>query len=172
MNDVNLPADILYAENRKLIDSSANRYFAVMNPTQIILKDKVNLNSVYAPRHPEFPVKGQRVIPISKVIYIDQRDWLKHKGEIVRLMNYCTVQLDETAERVFQDQNEKHPIIQWVSEPHMRVQIVMPDGSIQQAIAEPMIKEVADGEVVQLIRIGFCGANWSDGQLTFFFAHR
>jgi glutamyl-tRNA synthetase len=172
MNDVNLPADILYAENRKIIDSSANRYFTVMNPTPIILNDEATLNPVYAPRHPEFPAKGQREIPVSKVIYIDQQDWQKYKGTTVRLMNFCTIQLNETADRVIQDQNEKHPIIQWVSEPHMQVQIVMPDGSIQQAIAEPMIREVVDGEVVQLIRIGFCGANWDDRRLTFYFAHR
>jgi glutamyl-tRNA synthetase len=172
MNDVNLPADILYAENRKIIDSSANRYFTIMNPTPIILNDEVNRNHVYAPRHPEFPEKGQREIPVKKVIYIDQRDWRKHKGETVRLMNYCTIQLNETADKVIQDQDVKHPIIQWVSEPHMRIQIVMPDGSIHQAIAEPMIQEVTDGEVVQLIRIGFCGANWDEGRLTFYFAHR
>jgi glutamyl-tRNA synthetase len=172
MNDVNLPADILYAENRKLIDSSANRYFAVMNPTQITLNDKVNPSPIYAPRHPDFPVKGQREIPISKVIYIDQRDWQKHNGDTVRLMNYCTVQINENEANVIQNQTEKHPIIQWVSEPHMRIQIMMPDGSIHQAIAEPIIQEVADEEAVQLIRIGFCGANWEDGRLTFYFAHR
>jgi glutamyl-tRNA synthetase len=172
MNDVNLPADILYAENRKLIDSSTNRYFAVMNPIQITLNDKVNLSLVYAPRHPDFPVKGQREIPVSKVIYIDQRDWQKHNGETVRLMNCCTAQLNENAANIIQNQTEKHPIIQWVSEPHMRIQMVMPDGTTHQAIAEPMIHEVADGEVIQLIRIGFCGTNWVDGRLTVYFAHR
>jgi glutamyl-tRNA synthetase len=172
MNDVNLPAEILYAENRKIIDSSANRYFVVMNPKRIMLNVQTQLKPIYAPRHPEFPAKGQREIPVDNTIYIDQRDWQKHHGETVRLMNFCTIQLNETADSVTRDQNEKHPIIQWVSEPHKQVQIVMPDASIHQAIAEPMIQEVANGEVVQLIRIGFSGANWEEGQLTFYFAHR
>jgi hypothetical protein len=48
----------------------------------------------------------------------------------------------------------------------------MPDGSIHQAIAEPMIHEVSNGEALQLIRIGFCGATWDKGQLALYFAHR
>jgi glutamyl-tRNA synthetase len=171
MNDVNLPAEILYAENRKIIDSSANRYFVVMNPKPISLGHITNLNSVLAPRHPEFPEKGQREIPVDKMVYIEQRDWQKYHGENVRLMNFCTVQLNETADRVTRDHTEKYPIIQWVSEPHVQVQITMPDGSIHQAIAEPMIREVSNREAVQLVRIGFYGANWDKGQLTLYFAH-
>ena len=87
-------------------------------------------------------------------------------------MNFCTIQLNETADTATLDQTKKHPIIQWVSEPHMPIKIVMPDGSIHHAIAEPMIQEVTNGEVVQLIRIGFCGASWDNEQLTFYFAHR
>jgi glutamyl-tRNA synthetase len=172
MNDVNLPAEILYAENRKIIDSSAHRYFVVMNPKSISLTHHANLKTVLAPRHPEFPEKGQREIPVDKVIHIEQQDWQKYQGKKVRLMNFCTIQLNETADCVVSDHKEKYPIIQWVSEPHIRVQITMPDGSIHQAIAEPMIHEVSDGEALQLVRIGFCGANWDKGQLALYFAHR
>jgi hypothetical protein len=35
-----------------------------------------------------------------------------------------------------------------------------------------MINEVASGEMVQLVRIGFCGASWDTEQLTFYYAHR
>jgi glutamyl-tRNA synthetase len=172
MNDVNLPAEILYAENRKITDSLANRYFVVRKPKPITLTHLANLKTVLAPRHPEFPEKGQREIPVDKVIYIEQQDWQKYQGGKVRLMNFCTIQLNETADSVTRDQNEKYPIIQWVSEPHMRVQINMPDGSIHQAVAEPMIHKVSDGEAVQLVRIGFCGASWDAGQLSLNFAHR
>jgi len=36
--DVTVPTEILYAENRKIIDSKANRYFAVLDPVEISVK--------------------------------------------------------------------------------------------------------------------------------------
>ncbi len=172
MNDVNLPAEILYAENRRIIDSSANRYFAVMNPHPIKITPQVNLKRALVPRHPELPEKGQREISVNKVIYIEQRDWEKYRGENVRLMNLCTLQLSESINCVITKQNEKPPIIQWVSEPHVQVQIIMPDGTIHQALVEPTILEASDNEAIQLVRTGFCGVNWKNGHLTLYYAHR
>jgi hypothetical protein len=48
------------------------------------------------------------------------------------------------------------PKIQWVSEPNMKIKLLMPDGSMKEMLVAPDISKVKNGSIVQFYRLGFC----------------
>lgn len=155
--DATVPAEILYAENRKLIDAEASRYFAVLNPVKTSITGAMKTRTAEAPLHPEFPKRGSRRIPVNpKSIYIESKDMERLKGEEVGLMNLATVKLGEESEFKSGNLEFSTPKVHWVSEPNEKIRIVMPDGSVVEALAEPDIKNAKVDDVIQLMRIGFC----------------
>ncbi|MEM7820495.1 MAG: glutamate--tRNA ligase, partial [Candidatus Aenigmatarchaeota archaeon] len=93
-HDVTIPIDNLYAENRKMIDAIANRYFFVAEPVEITL-DRLVTRSVKAPLYPG--KRKYRTIPASRKIFIDKLDYMANKGREVRLMHFCNIVLDKNA---------------------------------------------------------------------------
>jgi len=155
--DVTLPAEILYAENRKIIDSIANRYFCVINPVKISIESKIKIKKVRVVLHPDFPERGKRTIPVdTKSIYIEKDDFEKFKGKEVGLAYFCTIKLGKKSKFVSSRVKYEVPKIHWVSEPHEKVKILMPDGKEVKAFGEPLIKKLKEGEIIQLFRVGFC----------------
>src|SRR5207244_1153973 len=62
LNDIEVAAETLYAENRKMIDKDANRYFFVPDPVPIEIAGLPPVERVKAPLHPDFPGRGVREI--------------------------------------------------------------------------------------------------------------
>jgi len=167
--DVTLPVEILYAENRKLIDAKANRYFAVLSPLQISLK--ASLSEVEINYHPDFPERGKRKIKLNPArIFVEKKDFEKLNGEKVVLIGLGTVKLGREAEFISPSIDYSLPKIHWVSEPNVQITIVMPDGRAIKALADEGVKALAEGELVQFYRIGF--ARLADkSSFKFYFAH-
>jgi len=172
--DVTVPAEILYAENRKIIDSKANRYFTVFDPIELSIGKSPKINKTKAPLHPDFPKKGHRTIPVNtKKVYIEREDFEKFKGREVRLMDLFNIKVKDRPEFTSKKMKVETPKIQWVSEPNAKIKIVMPDGKSKEAIAEPEIKNIKPGELLQLVRIGFCKCDKkTDDELILYFAHK
>jgi glutamyl-tRNA synthetase len=171
--DVSVPAEILYAENRKLIDREANRYFAVLNPVVIEIKKAPKIKSAKAKLHPDFSKRGSRTIPVDiKRIYIEKEDFEKHKNEEIGLMNLFSIKLKKEPEFSNKKIKMESQKIQWVSEPNVKIKIVMPDGIEREAVAEPDIKKVKEGDVVQLVRIGFCRVDKVNKDIVLYYAHK
>lgn len=167
--DVNIPVEILYAENRKLIDEKSNRYFAVLNPVMISVK-KSKVKSTRALLHPDFPKRGNRKIPVNaNKIYVERDDFENLHGQEVGLMNLFSIKLNKNAEVTSKDVKYEIRKIHWVSEPNVKIKIIMPDGKEIKALAEPAIKKLKNGSVVQFPRIGFAKF---DKNMTFYFAHK
>lgn len=164
----------LEAENRKIVDPIANRYFIVLNPKKISIEDAPKLKIVTAPLHPEFPKRGKRKIAVDvKNVYIESDDLKNFGGKEVRLMDLFNVRLDEKAVFTTKQMKIEMQKIQWVSEPHTKIKLIMPDGSIASGIAEPSIKNVKVGEIVQFIRTGFAKLDKGEkGNLVFYFSHK
>jgi len=173
--DVTVPAEILYSENRKLIDKKANRYFAVLDP----LKISVNLRKgskkkfAFAPLHPDFPKRGKRKIPVnSSEIYIEKEDYEKYRDKEIGLINLFSIKLDRSSrfvsEKIKMDSQKLH----WVSEPNVKIKIVMPNGETKNAIAEPDIKNAKVDDIVQFVRIGFFRVDRSKKDIVLYFAHK
>jgi len=180
LSDVSVPAEILYAENRKLVDAEAKRYFAVFDPMKIsitsVKQGKESDNVVSAPSHPGHSKHGKRQIPINKdVVFVEKKDYEKLKGEDVGLMNLCSVKLGEKSEFLSRDISIDAPKIHWVSEPNVEAEIVMPNGDVKNVLIEPDIEKAKIGDIIQLVRVGFCrvdkvGKGGKDTVL--YFAHK
>jgi len=171
--DVTVPAEILYAENRKIIDSLANRYFAVLDPVEISIKNAPEIKETKAPLHPDFPKRGERRIPVNtQKIYVERKDLEKFENKEVGLINLFTAKLGKEAEFVSKKVKFEVPKIQWVSELGVKIKIVMPDGSVKEAIVEPEIKKIEESDLIQLVRIGFCRCDKIDEEIVFYFAHK
>ncbi len=169
--DVSVPAEILYAENRKIIDPLANRYFAVLNPQRISLKAEIK--EARALLHPDFPERGYRIIPVnSEKIYVEKEDFENFREKEVGLIYLATVKLRKRAELTSEKVKIDIQKIQWVSEPNVKIRIMMPNGEIKKGIAEPNLKNCKEGEIVQLVRIGFARIDKIDDEITLYFAHK
>jgi glutamyl-tRNA synthetase len=65
--------------------------------------------------------------------------------------------------------------LQWlnVSSENVNIEIVMTDGSIKKGLAEPEIKNLKEGEIIQFERFGFVKLNKKDKEkYKFFFTHK
>jgi len=171
--DVSMPAEILYAENRKMIDSIANRYFAVLDPVKISVDNAPEIKSVEANLHPNFPKRGKRKISVdTKKIYIERDDLKNFEGSEVRLMDLFNVRLGKPSEFTSREMRQDTQKIQWVSEPNVRIEVVMPDGSVAKGMAEPNMKRVKRDDLIQIIRVGFCRVEKADKDIVLYYAHK
>ncbi|MHA1743245.1 MAG: glutamate--tRNA ligase, partial [Candidatus Heimdallarchaeota archaeon] len=59
----------------------------------------------------------------------------------------------------------------WVSG-GVEVKIVMPDGSVKKAVAEPDVKKLKEGDLIQLTRVGFCRVDKVNKDIVLYFAHK
>jgi glutamyl-tRNA synthetase len=168
--DITMPIEILYAENRKIVDKIANRYFAVLNPYRIKLEYEIKRISIRY--HPDFPERGVREISLDpKEIYVEKEDFEKLKGSNVALIGMFTIKLDEISKFITKEVTQEVPKIHWVSIPNVKIKIVMPNGDEKEAVAEESVKELKNGDIVQFYRVGFCRLD-DRRTLTFYFAHK
>ena len=171
--DVTVPLEILYAENRKLIDPIANRYMAVISPVCVSVENAPKLFSTEIRMHPDFPERGTRKIPVNtQRIYLEKDDIEKLEGKEVGLINLFSVRIDKKVEFLSNEISYDIPKIHWVSEPNVEIKIIMPNGEIKKALAEPSVEELKEGEIVQLYRIGFCRVDKTGKDKVLYFAHK
>lgn len=165
MSDAEVPVDVIYAENRKIIDPISNRYFFVAEPVEMNL-DKLPIRTVKAPIYPG--KRKYRKIPTSKKIFVDKLDFIQYREREVRLMHFCNAILDKKAQ-VTGKTVKDIPKIHWVPQKNVKIKLVMDNGRVIEGLAEPEIKKVKVDETVQFERIGFARY---DGKNVFYFAHK
>jgi glutamyl-tRNA synthetase len=165
--------DMLESFNRSVIDSIANRYFCVIDPVEIRIKDAPKIKKVRVRLHPDFPRRGFREIPVNiDKIFISREDFKKLKGKEIRLIGLFNIKLDKIAEFRSKEVIMEMPKIQWVSENNIHVRIVMPDGSMKEGIAEPTIKKLKVDTKIQLVRIGFVRIDKTKPEFILYFTHK
>ncbi|MBI4417027.1 MAG: glutamate--tRNA ligase [Euryarchaeota archaeon] len=170
LTDVEVSAENLYAENRKVIDPVANRFFFVPDPVRIAIEGLPDIREVHPPVHPDFPERGTRTLAVSPTAYVPRVDYLAFRNEEIRLKDFCNVVLDERAR--FTGRGVKDiPKIQWVCEA-VPMRVVMPDGAVTEGLAEANLRAARIGDVVQLERFGFVRIDAIDGGITAYLAHR
>jgi glutamyl-tRNA synthetase len=159
---------MIAAENRKIIDSTSNRYFFVGEPIEITLS-KVPKKIVKAPLLPN--KKGYRKIPVTKKIFVDKLDFVQYKGKEVRLMHFCNMIMDKKA-KVTSIKLKDVPKIHWVSSKNVKIKMIMPDAKGIEGLAEPDTIKVKPDQIVQFERLGFVRIDQIKPQIVCYYAHK
>src|SRR5712691_4197287 len=171
LSDIEVPAETLYAENRKMIDKDANRYFFVPDPVAVEIAGLPPIERVKAPLHPEFPGRGERELPAGPKVHVAKEDFERFRGKEVRLKDFCNVVLDHRA-RFVSMPNKEIPKIQWVTH-GVQTHLVMPDGTESRGLSEPLVGSLKVDDVVQFERVGFARIDHvSKAEVRAYFAHR
>ena len=187
--DVTLSWENLYAYNRKIIDSAANRYFFVQDPRRIAVKNVSHAVTAKVPLHPDKPEKGFRqfqVKPENKeaFLWISSHDVnIAKNKKIVRLMGLFNVRIENVAKRVVEavyhsashEQARKlgAPLIHWVPvDTGLPCEVVMSNASIARGIAEDGCRELKADDTVQFERFGFVKVESVNWKLKAYYAHR
>ncbi len=172
-NDVSVPVDTLYTENRKLVDDDADRYFFVEDPVELTITGVPDDLEADIPYHPEHD-RGTRTVPVAvedgtATVYIDREDL---EDGFLRLKDLCNVEIKgEEATFHSVDHTEaverEAPIVQWVPEDGTECRVTMPDGDIVDGLCEP----ATPAELVQFVRFGFVNVLSADDTVEAYYAH-
>ncbi len=176
--DVSISMDSLYAENRKLIDSIANRYFFVPEPVEMQIENSESC--IAKPRLHPIEDRGFRSIEVDSKVYVSRNDYEKlSEGDKIRLKDLFNVEVVSTnplvvkhvGDSVEEIKKSRLPIIQWVGEEHLKVEVRSPDGIIS-GYGEPDITTQVE-KMVQFERFGFCRIeSVKDKNVVAYFAHK
>ena len=185
-NDIRVGWENIEGINKKFVDPLANRYMVVTEPIKISIKNGPQVKEVEEALHPDFPERGKKSIPVDmESIYISGADFKALEGKEFRLKGLGNVLIKghETYYAGNQIVREMQKV-QWVSEPHVKVRIVKPDG-VLEGIGEHALSRLEPGTLIQMERVGFGrvdsiktnqgkseGAKPPSVQVTIFFAHK
>ncbi|HTS32400.1 MAG TPA: glutamate--tRNA ligase [Thermoplasmata archaeon] len=175
LSDIEVPAETLYAENRKRIDATTVRRAYVPDPTRVEVDAwPEELRTVELPNHPDRPELGKRAAPAGPVFHLARRDLVGKEGSEVRLKELANIQLPsalpppgETVRARFTSrENKRIPRLQWVGEPGpVPVTLLGIEGERTAGLGEAALAAARPGEVFQFERVGFVRVeqDWTPG---------
>jgi len=175
--------------DKELVDAEAMRYFFVADPVEIIVTGAPE-QSLELDLHPDKKEGGRKFLTHERFL-IARRDLERIAGlRKIRLMECMTInvqrkKLEKDGEktgfsfhRKKYDKAETQAIIHWLPADEDRaelvtVRVLMPDGSVEDGLAERTVANVKEGAVVQFERFGFCRYDHHDGERhVFYYGHR
>ncbi|MFC1786473.1 glutamate--tRNA ligase [Halobacteriota archaeon] len=174
--DIAVSMDTLYAENRKIIDPIANRYFFVWNPIKLEIKDAIP-TVAKAPLHPTGN-RGFREILVKKEVFVCKDDIQDiKKGDKLRLKDLYNIQITSlcplNAKYIGNDlgiTKQGAAIIHWCPSGGVKVKVICPDKEYN-GIGESGISSEL-GNVVQFERFGFVKIDSIYDKIVAYFAHK
>ena len=171
--------DDLIVYNRRLLDSKCNRYFFVESPKEIKIENAPE-QTAELKLHPEFKERGSRKFKTKDRFYVSEKDFKEFKeGKLYRLMD-CLNFIKKKNKFVFDSKDyEKYKkqgdkIIHWlpVQKDLVKVEVLMPNKEVKKGLAEPMVKNLKVGDIVQFTRFGFCKLDKKEkNKLLFWYTH-
>ena len=177
--DVSISLDTLYAENRKMVDPTTNRYFFVWDPVEIGIQD-VEPRTATPPLHPTED-RGQREIDVGTKVLIckDDVDNLE-VGDKLRLKDLYNIEITsltplqakytgDSMEAVKKGE-KRIRIIHWAPIDGAPVKVLAPHGEFN-GIGERQIANELDN-LVQFERFGFCRIDSVEHDIVAYFAHK
>ena len=170
--DATLSWDNIYAYNRKIVDSRANRYFYVEDPVPISVSGISRTFISRPPLHPSYPERGSRELEVKPVnnkarLLISKKDFASLRvGQVIRFMELFNVTVDKTVKDGVEASFHSEPydearklnasLVHWLPEVgNLRVNVVMPTAEISEGLGEQRLKQEAKDRIVQLTRFGF-----------------
>lgn len=187
--DVVLSWENLYAHNRKMIDGTANRYFFVHDPVELQVRDIPHAFRAKLRLHPDVPRRGFRYFEIkpkegcaSFFVSRDDMGILKMRRNI-RLMGLFNIEVRkvewELVGATFRSESYEEakkvsaPLIHWIPVgTGVPCEVVMPDASVAEGIAEDSCRKLHPDDIIQFERFGFARVDHFNKKLNTCFAHR
>ena len=190
-SDVILSWENLYAYNRKILDPIVDRYFFVQNPLELTVKNIPKTFEICLDLHPDHPERGTRNYTIkpegidkSAVFWVSGKDVEpSRKGQTVRLMELFNMKIETAnayaAEASFVSEsyedakNVKASLIHWIPVgKDMPCDVVMPDATTIEGIAEEACRKLSLDTVVQFERFGFVRVDGLNAKLTVYYTQK
>jgi glutamyl-tRNA synthetase len=188
--DVTFSPEQIYSVNRRLVDSDANRYFLTVQPLVATINNiPLDVHIAYPLIHPEFPDRGTRVIQINakdETVQVNlpgmDLDPVK-KGSIIRLKDLMNVSVQSKTKKgikatfhstdVETARINNAPMLQWTPvDRNTPVNILMPSGTNIHGFAEPDLRKVQTGEIIQFERFAFCRIESVNSSVNAIWLHR
>jgi glutamyl-tRNA synthetase len=179
-NEITVPLDNLYSENRKLLEKKADRHFFISNPVEVTIEGATG-REIKIKLHPDYPERGFRTFKTGNKFYISRSDVDEfHDGDMIRLMDCLNFIVDGAKLNYHSDEYAHYKahgkrIIHWLpqEETLAKVELLMPDGSLQIGLAESEIKKLKPDAIIQFERIGFARLDhFEKDKAIFWFAHK
>jgi len=166
----------LEAENKKIIEPIARRFFFVADPVALRIEGAGELRATPA-LLPDKPEEGTRELRVVEGIVLVAAEDLKDGPLRLKDLGNLTVH-GASAQHEGNDlawaRQQKAPIVQWVPAPGIRATLVMPDNTRVHGIAEEGLAREPIGTHVQLERVGFARLDEkrADGSVVLYFTHK
>jgi glutamyl-tRNA synthetase len=189
--DVVLSWENLYAYNRKILDSVADRYFFVEEPLELTVKNTRKEFKAKLRLHPEHEERGFREYVVepqgktgSAVFWVSRKDVDASKVEkVLRLMDLFNVRIEKatsySADAAFasgsyeEAKQAKAQLIHWILVGEdMPCKIVMSDATEIEGICEKACEKLKPNAVIQFERFGFVRVDAVDKKLTAYYSHK
>ena len=190
-SDVVLSWENLYAYNRKILDPVADRYFFIHNPIQLTVRNIPKTFKAKLRLHPDYPQRGFREYEIkpkgdndSVTLWFSRNDVEALKvGKVIRLMGLFNIKIERadaySARASFMSEPYEEarkagaPLFHWILVgADMPCQVVMPDATIAEGIAESSCKRLKPNDLIQFERFGFARIDQINAKLTAYYTHR
>lgn len=159
--DISFSWDNLYAENKKLVDPVANRYFFVPEPVTAVVEGAPR-RTAQAMLHPGDASKGNRELPFEGTAMLPKTE-IVPDAAMVRLKDLFNVKISWDGEipsfsyggdSLADARAAKAHIIQWLpADQTLPCTLLTMEGKMQGVCEPAVAKEL--GKVVQFERIGF-----------------
>jgi len=164
---------MIYAFNKPFIESS-NRYFFVRNPIRIKIKGAPK-QQARLPLHPNI-AKGYRKFETAEQFYITKEDYEQlSEGKIYRLMNLLNFTKNKELHFHSLKLNAKlkAKLIHWLPcQQLIKTKVLLLDSNYAEGLAEPNIKKLKEGSIVQFERFGFCKLIKKNKEYEFWFTQK
>ena len=168
----------LEAENKKVLEPVARRYFFVADPREVRVEGAPAAMRATPALLPDDPKAGTRDLLVEDGRVLLAAD--DAKDGPLRLKDLANATLEEGRARHEGDdlawaRQRKAPVVQWVpAAGALRATLVMPDASVVEGAAEPALAREPVGAHVQLERVGFARVDEkrADGSLVLWFTHK
>ncbi len=164
--------------NKEVIEPTSNRYFFIEDPVEIEIKGAPS-QELKLHLHPD-KKDAKRKFSTSSKFYIAKDDMERlQDGNMYRLMD-CLNFKYENKEFVFDStdyesyKNKGKFLMHWlpVSDNLMDIKVLNEDASISTGLGEANMKDLNEGDIVQLERFGFCRLDKAGKVLEFWFGHK
>lgn len=176
--DIQFSWENLYAKNKDIIDSNADRFFFVPDPVRVLISGSEKVVAK-AMRYPGAESRGYREIPYEGTIYLPRAD-LASGANFLRLKDLFNIKVfregdivrgEYAGDDLQEARSKKAPIIQWLPEKHANPCTLKTQEGDAIGVCEPEAVAAKD-RIVQFERVGFARIDATGNPAVAYFTHR